>query len=209
MYGVVGDQHDFACVARKVPWRPRSNLSGKRQAQAFLSFNMMHGPIVLDVTTSPRRTYHASYASCQISGSNRLDAAFSKQSKDRSVRCYGSKWMAFRHGLRLVQTSELKKDETATSRVIRTPTSLWEYQTSSITRICQHALGIYSERHTLSNAQAKTLRKIASSTLSEMFDELCISHSLRRILQDVCPPHEATIEIIYGVGAHSHRLVQV
>ena len=91
MYGVAGNQHDFACVARKVARKvpcaqdPISRLNGRRKP--FVNI-MMHGPIVLDVkldvTTGPRRT---NLAPCQISGSNRLDAAFSKQSKDRSVRC--------------------------------------------------------------------------------------------------------------------------
>ena len=69
----------------------------------------------------------------------------------------GSKRKAFRHDIRLVQISELQKDETATTRVFRTPTSMWEYQTSFITRIRQHAFGSLLRRHTASNAQARTL----------------------------------------------------
>lgn len=51
----------------------------------------------------------------------------------------GSKIKAFRHALQLVKISESQKEETATSRVFRTPTSLWEYQTNFITRIRRHA----------------------------------------------------------------------
>ena len=57
----------------------------------------------------------------------------------------GSKRMAFRHSMRFVQISESQKEETATSRVFRTPTSLWEYQTSFITRFPQHHFALYPE----------------------------------------------------------------
>ena len=53
--------------------------------------------------------------------------------------------MAFRHSMRFVQISESQKEETATSRVFRTPTSLWEYQTSFITRFPQHHFALYPE----------------------------------------------------------------
>lgn len=65
--------------------------------------------------------------------------------------------MAFRHATPLVQISEMQEEETATSRVSRPPISLWEYQTSFITRIRQHAFGLISEDIQTSNTQAKTL----------------------------------------------------
>ncbi len=83
-----------------------------------------------------------------------------------------SKRKAFRHALRFVQISELQKDETATTRVFRTPTSLWEYQTSFITRVRQHALGLCSDGLRPPTRKQTPCDTDPSSTLSEIFDEL-------------------------------------
>lgn len=129
----------FACVARKVP------------GAQITSFGISAAAI-LQPTSSCR-------CGVRSRGSNRGSRQCSRSHRRIGVSdVAGSKMKAFRHALQLVQISEAQKVETATSRVFRTPTSLWEYQTSFIkiiTRIRQHAFSSVLPSYTASQHTGK------------------------------------------------------
>ena len=118
----------------------------------------------------------------------------------------GSKRKAFRHVIRLVQISELQKDETATTRVFRTPTSMWEYQTSFITRIRQHAFcPLAPKAYSSQPASKDPVRYSSSSTFSEMFDELVSATPFAAFRRTYL---RLMKQLPLLLGAHSHRFVQ-
>ena len=120
------------------------------------------------------------------------------ESKDEIVRCWemlgGSKRelekvggsqeeRAFRHIIRLAKISELQKDETPRPRLLGyfgPQSRCGNTRRVSLrfsTRVRQHAFALRTlyllpKPYSLQTAQAKTLCKISSNTLSEIFDEL-------------------------------------